>query len=150
MTDGGFGTLIPVGRMMDGFFWPGRTRPRKEKKFIFVRQWRGQEGQSDRTFPPHGPHNSTWTRGGGRHEGVNLDFQGHVMNCESSRNLPTGCHGDMDRGCTSLERGICHGDNWYRYWPIIYNTEECCCLLWIDEAKANIKPTYECRCNERL
>jgi hypothetical protein len=25
-----------------------------------------------------------------------------------------------------------------------------CCLLWIDEAKANIKPIYECRCNERL
>ncbi len=24
------------------------------------------------------------------------------------------------------------------------------CLLWIDEAKANIKPIYECRCNERL
>jgi hypothetical protein len=24
------------------------------------------------------------------------------------------------------------------------------CLLWIDEAKANIKPTYECRCNGRL
>ncbi len=23
-------------------------------------------------------------------------------------------------------------------------------LLWIDEAKANIKPIYECRCNERL
>ncbi len=28
--------------------------------------------------------------------------------------------------------------------------DECCCLLWIDEAKANIKPIYECRCNERL
>ncbi len=26
----------------------------------------------------------------------------------------------------------------------------CCCLLWIDEAKANIKPIYECRCNGRL
>jgi hypothetical protein len=26
----------------------------------------------------------------------------------------------------------------------------CYCLLWIDEAKANIKPIYECRCNERL
>jgi hypothetical protein len=25
-----------------------------------------------------------------------------------------------------------------------------CCLLWIDEAKANIKPIEECRCNERL
>jgi hypothetical protein len=25
-----------------------------------------------------------------------------------------------------------------------------CCLLWIDEAKANIKPIYECRCNGRL
>ncbi len=24
------------------------------------------------------------------------------------------------------------------------------CLLWIDEAQANIKPIYECRCNERL
>ncbi len=24
------------------------------------------------------------------------------------------------------------------------------CLLWIDETKVNIKPTYECRCNERL
>jgi hypothetical protein len=24
------------------------------------------------------------------------------------------------------------------------------CLLWIDEAKANIKPIYECRCNEGL
>jgi hypothetical protein len=24
------------------------------------------------------------------------------------------------------------------------------CLLWIDEAKANIKPIYECRCNGRL
>jgi endonuclease IV len=23
-------------------------------------------------------------------------------------------------------------------------------LLWIDEAKANIKPIYECRCNEKL
>ncbi len=26
----------------------------------------------------------------------------------------------------------------------------CCCLLWIDEAKSNIKPIHECRCNERL
>ncbi len=25
-----------------------------------------------------------------------------------------------------------------------------CCLLWNDEAKANIKPIYECRCNGRL
>ena len=25
-----------------------------------------------------------------------------------------------------------------------------CCLLWMDEAKANIKPIYECRCNGRL
>ncbi len=24
------------------------------------------------------------------------------------------------------------------------------CLLWIDEAKANIKPIYDCRCNGRL
>jgi hypothetical protein len=24
------------------------------------------------------------------------------------------------------------------------------CLLWIDEAKSNIKPMYECRCNGRL
>jgi hypothetical protein len=24
------------------------------------------------------------------------------------------------------------------------------CLLWNDEAKANIKPIYECRCNGRL
>jgi hypothetical protein len=27
---------------------------------------------------------------------------------------------------------------------------ECVCLLWIDERTANIKPIYECRCNERL
>jgi hypothetical protein len=26
----------------------------------------------------------------------------------------------------------------------------CLCLLWIHEAKGNIKPIYECRCNERL
>jgi hypothetical protein len=25
-----------------------------------------------------------------------------------------------------------------------------CCLLWNDEANANIKPIYECRCNGRL
>jgi hypothetical protein len=28
------------------------------------------------------------------------------------------------RGRASLERGICHGDNWNRYGPIICNTEE--------------------------
>ena len=28
------------------------------------------------------------------------------------------------RGRTSLERGICHGDNWNRCLPIIYDTEE--------------------------
>jgi hypothetical protein len=32
----------------------------------------------------------------------------------------------------------------------IYRPHNNCCLLWIDEAKANIKPIYECRCNERL
>ena len=42
------------------------------------------------TPSPHtDPCNSTWTRGDGRHQGVNLDFQRHAMNCESSRNLPT-------------------------------------------------------------
>jgi hypothetical protein len=63
---------------------------RKQKKLIFARQWRGEEDQSGHTFPPHGPCNSTWTRGGGRYQGFNLDFQRHVMNCENSRNLPTG------------------------------------------------------------
>jgi hypothetical protein len=72
---GGFGASVPV---------------RKQKKLIFARQWGAEEGQSGRTFPPHGPCNSTWTRGGGRHQGVNLDFQRRAMNCESSRNLPTG------------------------------------------------------------
>ena len=28
------------------------------------------------------------------------------------------------RGRTPLERGICHGDHWYRYSPIICYTEE--------------------------
>ena len=28
--------------------------------------------------------------------------------------------------------------------------DQICCLLWIDEAKSNIKPMYECRCNGRL
>ena len=31
-----------------------------------------------------------WTRGGGIHQGVNLDFKRRAMNDESSRNLPTG------------------------------------------------------------
>ncbi len=62
----------------------------KRKKIDFWRQWRGKEGQlSGRTFPPQRPRNSTWTRGGARHQ-VNLDFQRHVMNYERSRNLPTG------------------------------------------------------------
>ena len=51
---------------------------------------RGEEGQSGRTFPPRRPRNSTWTRGGARLQGVNLDFQRRAMNCESSRKLPTG------------------------------------------------------------
>jgi hypothetical protein len=41
-----------------------------------------------------------------------------------------------------------------RYCLFIINRESkswrLVCLLWIDEAKANIKPIYECRCNERL
>jgi hypothetical protein len=32
----------------------------------------------------------------------------------------------------------------------IIKSNQCVCLLWIDETKTNIKPIYECRCNERL
>ena len=54
---------------------------------------------------------------------------------------------------------------WGNVWEIVweYNTSlllpvlmlgvrtiQILCLLWIDEAKANIKPIYECRCNGRL
>jgi hypothetical protein len=67
-----------------------RTPSVKKKKQMFTPEWRGEEGQSGRTFPPQRPRNSTWTCGGARHQGVNLDFQRRVMNCESSRNLPTG------------------------------------------------------------
>jgi len=42
-------------RMTDGGFWPGRTRPWKEKKLIFGRQCRVEEDQSSRTFPPQRP-----------------------------------------------------------------------------------------------
>ena len=57
MTDGGFDTLVPYQpeRMTDGGFWPGRTRPWKEKKLIFGRQYRVEEDQSSRTFPPQRP-----------------------------------------------------------------------------------------------
>jgi hypothetical protein len=34
--------------------------------------------------------------------------------------------------------------------PNQMDTAATCCLLWIDEAKANVKPIYECRCNGRL
>jgi hypothetical protein len=71
--------LYQPERMTDVFF--GKTVPVRVK---------GKKLFCDRTFPPHGPYNSTWTSGGGRHQGVNLDFQRHVMNCESSRNLLTG------------------------------------------------------------
>ncbi len=43
-----------------------------------------------------------------------------------------------------------------RSWRVASLTHRTCftkatfCLLWIDEAKANIKPIYECRCNGRL
>ena len=77
-------------RMTDGGFWPGRTPSVERKTMIFGRQCRREEDQSGHTFPPQRPCNSTWTRVGGRHQGVNLDFQRRVMNCESSRNLPTG------------------------------------------------------------
>ncbi len=50
-------------RMTDGGFCPDRNRPWKGKKLIFGRQWRGEEGESGRTFPPQRPRNSTWTRG---------------------------------------------------------------------------------------
>ena len=61
--------------MTDGGFWSARTRPWKDKKLIFRGQMRDEEGQSGRTFPPQRPRNSTWTRAGGRLQGVNLDFQ---------------------------------------------------------------------------
>ena len=65
LTDGGLGSSVP--------------RP-SNKKNRFLPQWRAEEGQSGRTFQPQRPHNSTWTRGGRRHQGVKLDFQRHVMN----------------------------------------------------------------------
>ncbi len=44
-------------------------------------------------------------------------------------------------------RGSLGEGGWVYYYE--YESMEVC-LLWIDEAKANIKPIYECRCNERL
>ncbi len=46
---------------------------------------------------------------------------------EEDESLTLGC---LDFGCVPRIRGIC--------------------LLWIDKAKPNIKPIYECRCNGRL
>ena len=86
MTDGGFWPLIPSGP--DGGWGVGPSVP-EQTNYIFARQWRAEEGQSDRIFQAHLPRNTTWTRGGDRHQGVNLDFQRRVVNCGSSRNLPT-------------------------------------------------------------
>jgi hypothetical protein len=70
----------------------GFGRPWKEKKIDFCKtmEKRGWQKVTVPSFPPQRPHNSQWTRGGGRHQGVNLDFQRRVMNYESSRNLRTG------------------------------------------------------------
>ncbi len=80
-------------RYDDGWvFRLDRTPSVKGKKTGFCPWW-GEEGQSGRSFPPQRPRNSTWTRGGERLQGVNLDFQRRGMNYEGSRNLPTGkCH----------------------------------------------------------
>ena len=65
--------------MTDGGFRLVRT-PSAQQKNRFLPQWRAEEGQSGRTFQPQRPHNSTWTRGGRRHQGVKLDFQRRAMN----------------------------------------------------------------------
>jgi hypothetical protein len=42
---------------------------------------------------------------------------------------------------------IPHHTTCHAYLCLLWHTV---CLLWIDEAKSNIKPIYECRCNGRL
>jgi hypothetical protein len=54
---------------------------------IIDRQWRTKEDQSGLIFPVHGPHNSTWTKGGDRYQGVNLDFQRHPRGITRSQGI---------------------------------------------------------------
>ena len=80
MTDGGFPSTHPCPSSVE----------EGEKKTFWPTRWRCKEGQSVRTFPPRGPRKSTWTCGGGRHAGVNLDCQRRAVNFGSSSNGPTG------------------------------------------------------------
>ncbi len=84
----GLAHLYQPARMMGGFD-AVCTRPYR-KKIDFCPTMEGRGGPSGRSFPPHAPHNSTWTCGGGSHPGVNLHLRRRAVNCGSSRNLPTG------------------------------------------------------------
>jgi hypothetical protein len=228
MTDGGFWPPTPSATDDGWGFRFNRTPPVKGKKTDFCPQWRGEEGQSGHTFPPQRPRNSTSTRGDGRLQGVNLDFQRRAMNvvyyesmkrlltsslslgvpvlvysfslhrhsyigfilafassihnkllfypvCERRVNLLV-CSLPLHRHLWELKEFADRqvwSDQWKKRWLWKARGDACYrnsgphdlhlitypgpllwsllwSLLWIDEVKANIKPIYECRCNERL
>ena len=74
-------------RMTDGGFWPGRTRPWKEKKLFFGRQYRVEEDQTTKTeslvttlqLPPSHPYYERVTPRLEKEGGVDPDFEVHFF-----------------------------------------------------------------------